>query len=345
MNMLSVIKTVPAIVTKTTGKALFKLKTIKPQILVGGGIAIATGSFILAIVNARKIDSAIAESNAKVEAIEQKQASVEKAANLSDEEKNKMLNDIRKELNKAKAEAAWKMFCLIGVPAVGFAGGMAITIGGHRILLRRFGQLSASFAALKESYDRYRQLNIAEHGEECDKRYQYGIVDTVEKDVTVTDENGNNKQVKANVPVVNKEIGAGLYSFEFSQNTSHKCPRDPVNTIAFLRAQEKYWNIWMRSTGKPVTLAMVLDDLGLTPNPDDPMNDYILIAGWRPNGDGDNAIDFGIMRAINKATLDLEENVVYLNFNCDGNIYHSVRYDRDGSKIEFDATKRKVRVN
>ena len=342
MGMLSVIKAAPSAVVKATGKTLFKLKRVKPQILVGGGIVIATASFVFAIVNARKINDTVAQSNAKVDAIEEKKAMIEKAANLSEEEKEKSLNEIRKELNKAKAEAVWKMFCLIGVPTLGFVGGMAITIGGHRILLRRFGQLSASFAALKESYDRYRAMNIAEHGEECDRRYRYGIVDAVEGKVSITDENGNEKEVQTVLPVVDKDIAAGLYSFEFSENFSRKCPKEPVNTIAFLRAQERYWNVWMRSTRKPVTLAMVLEDLGIELDPDDPMNDYIYIAGWRPNGDGDNEIDFGIMRAINKATLNQDENVVYLNFNCDGNIYHSVRYDRDGSKIEYNP--RQIRI-
>ena len=111
------------------------------------------------------------------------------------------------------------------------------------------------------------------------------------------------------------------------------CPKDPVNTITFLRFQEKYWNMWMGANdGKPVTLAMILDDLGIELDPNDPKNDYILVAGWRPNGDGDNRIDFGIMRAVNKPTLDMTDNVVILNFNCDGNIFHSTRY-KDGRKV------------
>jgi hypothetical protein len=132
---------------------------------------------------------------------------------------------------------------------------------------------------------------------------------------------------------VDGEGGLGLYTFEFSENFSRKCPKSPINTISFLQSQEKYWNMWMKTTGKPVTLNMVLDELGIEMDPDDPMNDYILIAGWRPNGDGDNRIDFGIMRAINQKAIGMEENVVMLNFNCDGNIYHSARYDRDGNKI------------
>lgn len=333
MGMLTLIKNAPKAVVKTAGKTMWLLKKAKPQILVGGGIVVATGAFVLAIVNARKIDKTIEESNAKVDEIEQKKNDISNAANLSDAEKKAQMKMVEKELNKARAEAAWKMFVLLGVPTIAFAGGIAMTIGGHKILLARFGQLSASFAALQESYQRYRQMNIQEHGEECDRRYRYGIVDTIEGESMVTDENGKEKQVKTQLPVVDTDAATDIYCFEFSQRTSRKCPRGPIDIIAFLRAQEKYWNTFMHGTGKPVTLSMVLEDLGIDVDPDDPRMDYILIAGWRPNGDGDNQIDFGIMRAVNKPVLNLESDVVYLNFNCDGNIYHSARYDKSGKKV------------
>lgn len=333
MGFLSIIKAVPSTLTKGTAKVLFKLSKNKPQILVAGGLTIAAGSFVLAILNARKMDATIQASTEKVEGLEQKKNDIAAAVNLSDEEKKKQLKDVEKELNKAKAEDIWKMFCLIGVPSLLFVGGMSMTIGGHIIMVRRFGQLSAGFAALQESFNRYREMNIAEHGAECDRRYIYGITDSRNETEKITDENGKEKNVKVKTPVVQGGEGAGLYSFIYSEEFSRKCPKDPVNTICFLQAQEKYWNIYMRSTGKPVTLNMILEDLGIELDPDDPMNDYALIAGWRPNGDGDNYIDFGIMRAINKKTIDQEENVVMLNFNCDGNIYHSTRYAKDGRKI------------
>ena len=201
------------------------------------------------------------------------------------------------------------------------------------ILLKRFGQISAALAGLRESYDRYRRRVIAEQGKDADRRYLNGIVGETEVETTVTDENGVEQTVKSVVPIVDPDQRADLYSFEFSENFSRKCSKDPINAISFLRGQEKYWNTWMSSTGNPVTLYMVLNDLGIEVDPDDPMMDYILIAGWRPNGVGDNCIDFGIMRAINKPALDQLSNVIYLNFNCDGNIYHSPRFDKDGKRI------------
>ena len=331
-GMLSIIRQVPKVLKHSKGAAMFALKKAKPQIFVGVGVAVVTGSFVWAIVNARKIDETIEESNKKVDDIEFRKAEAEKQLADGDKSMEPILKSLNKELTKAKTESIWKMFVLMGLPCITFAGGVCLTVGGHIIMVRRFGEVSAAFATLQKTFERYRMMNIAEHGEECDRRYRYGIVGETEVETTVTDENGNEKTVKCKVPVTDGD-GASLYSFEFSENFSRKCPKDPVSTISFLKSQEKYWNVWMQTTGKPVTLYMVLNDLGVELDPDDPMNDYIMIAGWRPNGEGDNYIDFGIMRAVNKPAIDMMENVVMLNFNCDGNLYHSARYLKNGKKV------------
>lgn len=332
MGMLAALKVLPKAVIRMAGKTGFAIKKAKPQILVYGGIAVATTAFVWVICNARKMDQEMTAGSEKVDAAEQKVKDISEAVNLTDEEKKQKLKEAEKELNKAKAESIWKIFVLIGVPSLAFAGGIAMTVGGHMVLFRRFGQVSALLAATQESFERYRKLNIAEHGEECDRRYIYGIKDSQTVTEKITDENGKEKNVKSKIPVVSDDGRVGLYTFEFSENFSRKCPKDPICTISFLKSQEKYWNTWMQATGKPVTLSMVLDELGIELDPDDPANDYIQITGWRPNGDGDNYIDFGIMRAINKRAIGMEENVVMLEFNCDGNIYHSVRYTKDGER-------------
>ena len=328
MGMLSIVKTAPRALVKTCNKLIFKTKKVSPQLMVAGGAIITVGAFVWAIVNARKLDATMQEIDARVEETE---AKLQEAKEQGRDEKT--LKDISKEVAKAKREGIIAICKLMGIPCIMFAGGLIIIIGGHRILLRRFGELSTAFATLKQSYDRYRALNIAEHGKECDRRYMYGITGNEKVTDTIVDENGKEKTVKSEVPVVDPDKIASMYTFEFSPRTSYKCPKDPVNMISFLRAQEKYWNIWMETHGKPVTLAMILNDLAIQVDPDDPRNDYLLIAGWRPNGDGDNKIDFGVMRAINKPALDMLENCCILNFNCDGNLYHSTRYTKDGKKV------------
>lgn len=334
MSMLSMVKNLPAVIRRGGGKLMFKLSKNKPQILFGAGAIITVGGFVWAIVNARQMDEVIGEGEAAVADIQMRIEEAKNPENGLDEKQEKTtLVVLEKDLAKAKADNIIRMFFLVGLPALTFAGGMSLMIGGHLILFKRFGEVSTTLAGLQQIFERYRRMNIAEHGEECDRRYRYGIIGETETETTMTDPEGNEKTVQCKVPIVDADSAASMYTFIFSEETSRKCPKDPVNTISFLRCQEKYWNMWMGSTGKPVTVAMVLDDLGIELDPDDPKNDYILIAGWRPNGDGDNRIDFGIMRAINKPTLDMTENVVVLNLNCDGNIYHSTRYDKNGRKV------------
>ena len=323
MSLLSVVKNVPKLVKKTGGKVLFKLSKNKPQLLVGTGAAIAVGGFVWAIISATKVNDVMAEGEKTVNDIQEK---------IDEESDSTALTTLNKDLRKAKCDNIFKMATLMGVPCLVFAGGMAMMVGGHIILVRRFGQVSASLAAIQRAFAKYRAMNIAEHGEECDRCYRYGIVGETEAETTITDENGKETTVKCKVPIVDEDH-ASIYRFMFSEETSFKCPKDPIRTISFLKSQESYWNMWMETKQKPVTLNMVLEDLGIELDPDDPMNDYILIAGWRPNGDGDRKIDFGIMRAINKPAFDLSENVVFLEFNCDGNIYHSTRYTKDGKKV------------
>jgi hypothetical protein len=323
-NVLTLIKTAPKAIIKGGRSLMFLMKKTKPEILVVGGIVICTGAFVGAIINATKLNKTLDETKKLVESVE------EKKNDISPDDK-KALKDWEKEYNKARATAIWRVFCLIGVPSIAFAGGIAMTVGGHLILLRRFGELSVSFAALQSKFDRYRRYNIAEHGEECDRRYQNGLVEGVASQVALPD-----PATGIADPSVSKKIqrdaATGMYHFVFSDEFSYKWNREPLMKISFLKSQETYWNNYL-GTGRVVVLKNVLDDLGIELDPDDPANDYAMIAGWRPNGDGDCKINFGLFDEVNKPALDLKENVIFLNFNCDGNLYHSTRYTKDGKKV------------
>lgn len=328
MGALALIKSVPKSFVKACGKVAMKASKNKPQIMVFTGVIVATGGFIWGLYNAAtKLNDTLSRTEEKVDEISSKKAAAE------DTQDHELIVQVTKELRMVKFDAAWQVFKLVGIPSLMFVGGMTFCVGGHLILVRRFGELSTAFATLQQTFERYRQMNIKEHGEECDRRYRYGVVGDTTAEATITDKNGKEKTVKCKVPVVDPDQAASMYSFIFSEETSRRAYRDPILNISFLKSQEKYWNTWMTANHKVVTLYMVLEELGITLDSDDPRNDYIMIAGWRPNGDGDNHIDFGIMRAINQPALRQEENVIFLNFNCDGNLYHSPRYDQSGMRI------------
>jgi len=336
MNALAIVNKLPKTFMKFLGKASMKLSKNKPQIMLYGGVTVATIGFVWGIVAATKIHDTMAVEEAKMDAINsEKDNALNSTDNdVSEEEQKAIIVKCDKDIWKVRGETAWAMFKLMGIPCILFMGGMALSIGGHVVLLRRFGQLSTAFATLQQTFERYRQMNIAEHGEECDKRYRYGIVGESKAKVTVTDDQGNEKTINCKVPIIDSDKACSMYSFVFCPDTSSRCPRDAINTISYLKSQQEYWNMWMKGTQKPVTLYMVLNELGIEFDTDDPRKDYVMLAGWRPNGDGDNYIDFGIMRAINKPALTSGENFVWLNFNCDGNLYHSPRYTKDGKKVK-----------
>lgn len=327
MGMLALIKTAPKFIVKSGRQLAFLVKKAKPEILVVGGIVVCTGAFVGAMINATKLNQTLEETRAKVEAIE------ERRKDINDDDK-KSIREWEIELNKAKAESVWRVFCLIGVPAIAFVGGLAMTIGGHVILVRRFGELSVSFAALQARFNQYRKLNIAEHGIDCDRRYQNGVIDyDISDSAKITDENGNIVgETTGTVKKVDHKSATNMYHFVFGEEFTRKWNRDPLMNISFLKCQEQFWNNYL-GTGRVVILKNVLDDLGIELDPDDPANDYAMIAGWRPNGDGDCKIDFGIMDEINKPALDLKDSTIFLNFNCDGNLYHSPRYLKNGKKV------------
>ena len=107
MGFLSVIKHAPKAAIRLVNRSVFLMKKASPQLLVGGGLAIATGAFVLAVINARKIDSTTAINEAKMDELEQKKKDVEAAVNMDDGEKKKLLKDIEKEINKTRAEGIW----------------------------------------------------------------------------------------------------------------------------------------------------------------------------------------------------------------------------------------------
>ena len=106
MGMLSVIKAVPKVVVRNGHKLAFMTKKASPQILVVGGVVIAVGSFIWAICNARKLDSALEESQAKVEEIEARRPMI-------DDNDKPSIREWEKERNKAKAQGIFRVFYLV----------------------------------------------------------------------------------------------------------------------------------------------------------------------------------------------------------------------------------------
>ena len=95
-------------------------------------------------------------------------------------------------------------------------------------------------------------------------------------------------------------------NYEFSPETSFKCPNDPLKQMDFLRCYENYYSIWIHVKNRPLLLSIVLDDLGLTPTEES------YTKRWEP---GDQ-VSFGLNRRGPKSAFLRGENCVTLHFNC-----------------------------
>ena len=157
MNVLLALKNIPKVVMKAGGKLVTTLGANKPQILFWGGVGLTLTGFGYAVYNATKLHDHLAQKEAKVDEIENNKKDIEKKiqeGDLNEAESTALMTQCNKDLKKAKIDAIVDLCKLMGIPCVIFLGGMVLTIGGHKVLLRRFSAISAAFATLQSTFER-----------------------------------------------------------------------------------------------------------------------------------------------------------------------------------------------
>lgn len=92
--------------------------------------------------------------------------------------------------------------------------------------------------------------------------------------------------------------------------------KDPEYNMHFLKDQQKYCNVLLRSRGH-LFLNDVYDTLDI------PRTKAGAVVGWvydEENPIGDNFVDFGLMNECNFDFINGYKNTALLDFNVDGNI-------------------------
>jgi len=200
------------------------------------------------------------------------------------------------------------------------AASIACLAGSHNILSKRNASMMAAYAALDQTFARYRERVVALYTERegadaakmADDHFMYGS----EERVVVKAKDGT--EVKA------RRVGAldaSGYAKFFDQLNPNWNPNVEYN-MAFLRANQNYLNDLLRSRGH-VFLNEVYDELGFEHTPSG------AVVGWVVNNDGsgDNYIDFGIFNGKSESARDFvngRNNSVLLDFNVDGIIYNKI---------------------
>ena len=282
-------------------KSYMKLRKISPELALGAGIVCGIGAVVVGVMQAKKVETAIAETQKELD-------DIQKA-----EETSENSTDVKKLSWKAYNKMVWKVAKALA-PAIGLeVASIACFLLSHGVLKKRYLNTTAAYAALNEAFRGYRGRVKEAMGEEAEKVLMAG--GKVEKGIQVEDDEGNVAKKTGNNLVI-QEHKNSPYEFDFNRHTAQMWSPDPDYSEVFLRNQQNYFNDLLQARGH-VFLNEVLDALGMKRTPAG------AVCGW-VKGAGDDYIDFGYMDTFihdYKIDSDLCRKNIHLDFNVDGIIY------------------------
>lgn len=285
-------------------KSYMKLRKISPELALGAGIVCGIGAVVVGVMQAKKVETAIAETQKELD-------DIQKA-----EETSENSTDVKKLSWKAYNKMVWKIAKALA-PAIGLeVASIACFLLSHGVLKKRYLNTTAAYAALSEAFRGYRGRVKEAMGDEAEKVLMAG--GKVEKGIQVEDDEGNMVKKTGNNLVI-QEHKNSPYEFDFNRHTAQMWSADPDYSEVFLRNQQNYFNDLLQARGH-VFLNEVLDSLGMKRTPAG------AICGW-VKGAGDDYIDFGYMDTFihdYKIDSDLCRKNIHLNFNVDGQIWDMI---------------------
>ena len=282
-----------------------------PEILMVFGVVGFVATVVAACKATTKLNDITEKRKADIETIEKAAENGEvNGEKYSDEDKKKDIRIVNVKTG-AKIVKLYAPAAAIGIVSI------ASICGSHYILQKRNLALTAAYAAIDKGYKEYRDRVVEKYGEEVDRELKHGIKkQEVEK--TVKDDNGEDKQVKETIDVVEDPNGVGPYA-KFFDEGSTAYVRDPESNLRFLRSQQTYLNQKLKSQGH-LYLNEVYDALGL------PRTRSGQQIGWWYDPDNlacHNYVDLGIYNVNRASSRDFVNGYnacILLYFNVDGNI-------------------------
>lgn len=295
-------------ITQNIGKVKLNLKKVSPEICLVAGIGLGVAATVTACMATLKVNNVVEEAKDTVDKIHE---SAEHGANpagipYSEEDKNRDLVIIY-------TQTAVKSLRLYGPSIILGGASIACLIGGHNILQKRNVALAATCTAIEKAFSEYRKRVADRYGEEVDKELQYGFKKKTVTE-TVTDEDGNDKQVEKEV-VVKDDKSTSPYSIMFD-SVSREWQKDAQYNLMFLKRIQAMANDRLRANGY-LFMNDVLYMLDL------PESKIGQVVGWvydQNNPSLNNFVDLGLSQYIKMRPQDLERDIE-VTFNVDGNIF------------------------
>ena len=236
-------------------------------------------------------------------------------------------NEIRKAQIKKGARVAVSY-----LPAAGLViGGVSMMIGAKSIEHRRLTAALGAYASLQATFEQYRERIVAEHGAAADLKALTGK--TVENGFIFSEPEEGKKPKKEKVELVIREDEDPFHRIFDDCNCPHSWRSNLEENRFFLECQQRALNDRLKYTGR-VFLNDVYDALGFSYLP---IGQFV---GWVADdieGAKDGYIDFGIDYAYLRSEIARAqaegrnpEPSIWLNFNCDGEVWSNPmrkRYD------------------
>lgn len=295
-------------VTRIVNKAAFAIKKASPELMLGVGVVGVVGAAIMACKATLKAKDIIEDTHNEIDEVQE---------DLLDRRVPEKYR--RKEIFKIYIHHTSKM-AAIYAPAAAVGGlSLALIIGSHCVLNRRYLGTTAAYKALEEAYRAYRKRVIEALGEEKEKEVYYGAKH--ENDIPVREvskETGEAVITPTKGVIVNPDVVGSPYA-RFFDETSTEWQKNSEFNRMFLTAQQNYANNLLKARGH-LFLNEVYDMLGL------PRSQAGAVVGWLL-GAGDDFVDFGIYNAFNEKARDFVnglERSILLDFNVDGVIYDKI---------------------
>ena len=301
------ISTVASKVGTVGAKALFKIKKVSPELLIGGGIVVIVTGTVLACKATKKAEEIIEDSERAIEDIK----CGEYDADPSPEVETAL---IRKE----KVKLIGRMITNYAIPAACLTTGIAMILASHGIMRKRQTALLTAYNALDAAFKKYRERVLAEeNGRERDRRYLTG-------DDHPTDDIMNANEVddinRRGLQLMNVNSPYGPYTFEYSKWTTQKWAPDALSNLNTIRSAEEWANRQLRLKGH-LFLNDVLNYLDMDQVP------WGQLVGWiRGSENGDNYIQIMAVEDLQTLEFDTDgwKKPIFLEFNCDGAIWEDI---------------------
>ena len=316
----------------TVAKVLAKVSRNKPEIMAIGGGILVIWAFVDAVRGGMKMQLVMHETSEKVQEIEARHKEELKRfaeEHPGDATPTDILAAQSTELKKARKEGTFRVVRLFLPGGVKLIAGMVLAGGGFRVLKTRYVVSAGAAEGYKKILENYRKNVVDKEGKEADQKYLKGAVDEEEVSTVLKDENGNDTgaRAKKKYPVVKDQKG-NPWRFEFSDTYFDSYENDTDRNLFYLKCEEDWWNHEL-DRHEEVSMYEVLKHLGYrfdilksACNSRQEYRDrmtFLRNYGWR-KGCGDGFVDFGLYRAINEAAISRKSDIVFIEFNCSGNL-------------------------